>query len=349
VNPLVSVVIPTYNRAHLIGRTIDSVLGQSYDNVELVIVDDGSKDNTRDVIVGKYDARVRYFEKPNGGPASARNFGFREARGDYVALLDSDDTWHSWKLTLQIRCMEKYRDLGMTWTDMEMIDPDGKVVDPAYLRHMYSNYRNFTNEEIFSSTVPLRELAPELSDVVGDGKLRTGNIFSNMVMRNLVHTSTVVLRRDRLQKVVGFNESLKYSGEDFDFHLRTTREGPVGLLDISAIRYQQGMPDRLTSKKYAIHMADNLLRTIEPVIARDRALINLPDRMIRRMLAKAHAWAAYERLELGQTGGARKHYLQSLLHWPWQPEIAKPLFFAALPLGMGVALRRRLQRLKNGE
>jgi GT2 family glycosyltransferase len=349
VNPLVSVVIPTYNRAHLIGRTIDSVLAQSYPNVELVIVDDGSKDDTRGVIAGKYDQRVRYFAKPNGGPASARNFGFREARGDYVALLDSDDTWHPWKLTLQIGCMEKHRQLGMTWTDMEMIDPDGKVVDPAYLRKMYSCYRWFSNEQIFSESHPLLEVAPALGGVVGEARLRIGNIYSNMVMGNLVHTSTVVLRRDRLEKVVGFNETLKYSGEDFDFHLRTTREGPVGLLDLPAIRYQQGMPDRLTAKKYAIHMADNLLRTIEPVIARDRALINLPDRMIRRMLAKAHAWAAYERLELGETAGARDHYLRSLKLWPWQPEIAKPLFFAALPLGMGVALRRRLQRLKNGE
>ena len=109
------------------------------------------------------------------------------------------------------------------------------------------------------------------------------------------------------------------------------------------------MPDRLTAKKYAIHMADNLLRTIEPVIERDRAMIKLPDRMIRRMLARAHAWAAFERLEIGETAGARDHYLRSLLLWPWQPEIAKPLFFAALPLGMGVALRRRLQRLKNGD
>jgi GT2 family glycosyltransferase len=345
--PLVSVVIPTYNRAHLIGRTVESALGQTHTNVELVIVDDGSKDNTKEVIAGKYgnDARVRYFQKVNGGPASARNHGFREARGDYVALLDSDDTWHPWKLSLQIRAMEKYRDLGMTWTDMEMIDPDGKVVDPRYLRKMYSCYRRFSNDQIFSQTIALKELAPELD--VGDAKLRMGTIFSNMVMGNLVHTSTVVLRRERLEKVVGFNESLRYSGEDYDFHLRTTREGPVGLLDISAIRYQQGMPDRLTAKKYAIHMADNLLKTIEPIIEKDRDKINLPDSMIRRTLAKAHAWVAYERLELGQASAAREHYFRSLRLWPWQPEIAKPLFFAALPLGLGVLLRRRLQQLKS--
>jgi GT2 family glycosyltransferase len=163
-----------------------------------------------------------------------------------------------------------------------------------------------------------------------------------------VHTSTVVLRRSRLEKVKGFNESLRYSGEDYDFHLRTSREGPVGLLDLATIRYQQGMPDRLTAKRYAIYMAENLLRTIEPVIKNDRALIHLPDKMIRKTLAKAHAWVAYERLELGQARPAFEEYLRSLRQWPWQPELAKPLFFAALPFGTGVLLRRRLQAWRRG-
>ena len=123
--PLVSVVVPTFNRAHLIGRTIASVLGQTHRRVEVIVVDDGSTDATREAIARDHggDERVRYFRKENGGPASARNFGFRYARGAYVALLDSDDTWLPWKLSLQIRCMERDPRVGMTWTDMEMIDP----------------------------------------------------------------------------------------------------------------------------------------------------------------------------------------------------------------------------------
>src|SRR5690349_10342119 len=99
--PPVSVVVPTHNRARTLGRTIESVLAQTYPSVELVIVDDGSSDDTGEVIARGWgaDARVRYLKKPNGGPASARNFGFRAARGEYVALLDSDDTWHPWKLS----------------------------------------------------------------------------------------------------------------------------------------------------------------------------------------------------------------------------------------------------------
>lgn len=347
-SPLVSVVVPTYNRAHLIGRTIESALGQSYDPIEIVIIDDGSTDDTAEVIAARWgnDARVRYFKKENGGPAGARNAGFARSRGEYVALLDSDDTWEPWKLSLQIRCMEQNPELGMTWTDMAMIDETGQVVDPTYLRHMYTAYRWFTNDELFPRSQALRDVAPELAPVVGDSRLFIGQIFSNMIMGNLVHTSTVVLRRERLQRVQGFNEALRFSGEDYDFHLRTCREGPVGLLDVSAIRYQQGMPDRLTGKKYRIHMAENLLRTIQPVIEHDRRDIHLPDRMIRQKLAEAHAWAAWENLDLGEAVTARRHYMKSLQHWPWQPRLAKPLFFATLPWGSGLVLRRWLQAAK---
>jgi GT2 family glycosyltransferase len=346
--PLVSVVVPTYNRASLIGRTIESVLAQTYPAVEVVVVDDGSSDDTQERIAERYggDARVRYFHQENAGPAMARNAGFAQARGEYVALLDSDDTWFPWKLSLQVRCMQRYPELGMTWTDMQMIDPSDQVVDPAYLRHMYSAYAWFTNDQIFPHTWPLSEIAPDLADVVGAAPLRVGNIFSKMIMGNLVHTSTVVLRRDRLARVKGFDESLRRTGEDYDFHLRTCREGPVGLLDLPAIRYQQGLPDRLTAKHLRLKMAQNLLRTIEPVVARDRASIDLPDHMIRRTLAKAHAWVAYEHLERGEVGPARKHYLQSLRQRPWQPALAKPISFAALPFGAGPVLRRKLRSLK---
>jgi glycosyltransferase involved in cell wall biosynthesis len=347
--PLVSVVVPTFNRARVVGRTIESALAQTHEAIEVVVVDDGSTDDTKAAIEKSYggDARVRYVHKTNGGPASARNVGFEHARGEYVALLDSDDTWHPWKLALQIQCMERDPDLGMTWTDMEMIDPSGAVVDPAYLRTMYHAYRGVTNEQLFSRSTPLREIAPELADVVGDAPLRTGNLFSRMILGNHVHTSTVVLRRERLAKVRGFDETLRYSGEDYDFHLRTCREGTVGLLDLPAIRYQQGMPDRLTANRYAVHMAENALRTVERAIARDRGAIDLPDEVIRHRLAKAHAWVAREHLERGEVDEARTHLRASLREERWQPELAREIILAALPFGAGVNLRRQLRAVRS--
>ena len=347
-SPLVSVVIPSYNRAHVVGEAIKSVLGQSYDAVEAIVVDDGSTDETPDRMQRDWgnESRVRYFRKANGGPSNARNHGFAQARGAYVALLDSDDTWQPWKLSVQIACMEKHRQLGMTWTDMAMIDPNGQVADPNYLRHMYNAYRWWSNEQLFSETHALREIAPDFAGTVGDGRLRIGQIFSNMIMGNLVHTSTVVLRRDRLDQVKGFDESLGWPGEDYNFHLRTCREGPVGLVDVPAIRYQQGMADRLTAPHLRFKLALNTLRTIEPVIERERDKIQLPENMLRRKLAEVHAWYADENLENGELAVARKHYLLSLKFWPWQPKVVKPFAFAAMPFGTGLVLRKWLRTAK---
>src|SRR5438874_464059 len=102
--PLVSVVTPTYNRAHCLQRTIDSVLAQTHSRLELILLDDGSTDDTRRMIERRYrdEPRVRYFHQANGGVSQARNAALRQVTGDYVAFVDSDDYWRPWKLELQL-------------------------------------------------------------------------------------------------------------------------------------------------------------------------------------------------------------------------------------------------------
>jgi len=111
-NSLVSIIIPTYNRAHLIGETLDSVLAQTYQNWECIIVDDGSTDNTNEV-VGKYlnkDNRFKYYHRPDEhlpGGNGARNYGFKMSQGEYVNWFDDDDLMHKDKLTIQIKLLQK--------------------------------------------------------------------------------------------------------------------------------------------------------------------------------------------------------------------------------------------------
>src|SRR5262245_27222824 len=139
---LVSVVIPSYNRAYCIAKTIDSVLAQTHRNVEVIVADDGSKDDTRSVIERTYghDARVRYVQQTNQGVSAARNCGLREARGEYIALLDSDDVWLPWKLEAQLRCLDALPKAGMVWTDMSAVNPAGEVLYPRYLAKFYTAY-----------------------------------------------------------------------------------------------------------------------------------------------------------------------------------------------------------------
>lgn len=104
--PLVSVVIPTFNRAHIVTRAIDSVLAQTYRPCEILVVDDGSTDNTADVLQS-YADRIVYVRQKNSGPAAARNRGIRESKGEFVAFLDSDDVWLETKIERQATLLQR--------------------------------------------------------------------------------------------------------------------------------------------------------------------------------------------------------------------------------------------------
>lgn len=340
---LVSIVLPTYNRGYCIDRTLDSVMCQTYTNFELLIVDDGSTDNTADMVRERYgrESRFKYFVQKNSGVSVARNLALGHARGEYVAFIDSDDAWRPWKLELQVACMEFLpEDVGMIWTEMEAIDAAGRVTDPRHLRNYYGAYRWFDNDSLFRTSYNLRDILPRAPLPDTAARLCVGDLFSPMLMGNLVHTPTVMLRRTRLERVTGFDESLIRAGGDYDFHLRTCREGEVAFLDAPAIQYQSGAGDRLTGSETSLQRGRNFLKTISGPLAHDRARIKLPARMIDEVLAEAHGWIGEDALRLGLHAEARTHLYQSLRHKPWQPRVALLGTAALLP---GSATPRLLQ------
>jgi len=144
-NPVISVVMPTYNRAHLISRAIHSVLNQTYENLELIIVDDGSTDNTEQVVQSFNDTRLKYIKQPkNSGAAAARNTGIEAALGAYIAFLDSDDEWLPHKLEKQVKAFSVAPpEVGVVYSGIWWLE-DGKtkyfsypnnIKKDGYLRH----------------------------------------------------------------------------------------------------------------------------------------------------------------------------------------------------------------------
>ena len=210
-NHTVSVIIPTYNRATSIGASIQSVLDQTWQDFEIIIVDDGSTDNTRQVIEEFKDDRIRYIclEK-NGGASHARNIGIGQAGSEFIAFLDSDDEWMPEKLEKQMQVM------------LQASDKVGLV----YCRMRGSR----GNEE------PI--ICPELS-LKKEGL--AGNLLRNLVRSNVIGTPAMLVRKKCLEQTGGFDEGLRCL-EDWELVLRIAERWEIAFVDdiLVEVHFSQG-------------------------------------------------------------------------------------------------------------
>ncbi len=145
-NPIFSIITPTYNRSHIIGKTIESVLGQKYKDFEHIIIDDGSTDNTEEVVLSFKDDRIRYFKKENEERGIARNHGISHARGEYICFLDSDDIYYSNHLLEAANYLEVHTDCIFLYQPFEVMTQKGKVIRK-------NNFSNLSVEEIAFNNV----------------------------------------------------------------------------------------------------------------------------------------------------------------------------------------------------
>src|SRR5690348_13004759 len=125
--PLVSAAITTYNRARYLPEAIESILAQTIRDLEIVVVDDGSTDDT-DAVVAPYLGRVRYVRQANGGRAAARNAAVRLARGELIGFCDSDDRWLPDRLERQLQALESWPEVGMVHGQVELVDDAGRAL-----------------------------------------------------------------------------------------------------------------------------------------------------------------------------------------------------------------------------
>jgi glycosyltransferase involved in cell wall biosynthesis len=196
-NPKVSVIIPTYNREATVRNAIESVLAQTFSDLEVIVVDDGSSDATGRMLQETYGGRIRYFAQENQGVSSARNKGLAEARGEWIALLDSDDLWEKDKLEWQFKALERFGpQCGCCYTDTRFFNyPETRTM----FQLAEESYRH--EETMGINTDLLRAL------------LKPGG--AGMV----VCTCGLLMRADLVAKSGGFNPGLRF-GEDSEFMFR---------------------------------------------------------------------------------------------------------------------------------
>lgn len=185
---LVSAIIPVYNQERYLAEAIESVLGQTFEDVELIVVDDGSTDRTPEIIAG-YRGGLRAFREPNSGWASALNLGIREARGEWIGWLSSDDLWEPPKLARQFEALQKSPSAGVIYTDDLVIDSEGRVLG----RRQFPSPRT-----------------------------RRARLLG-IVRHCFINGSSTLVRRDVFERVGLFDEKDRYTA-DYDLWLRIAEE-----------------------------------------------------------------------------------------------------------------------------
>ncbi|MCF8068038.1 MAG: glycosyltransferase [Desulfobacterales bacterium] len=223
--PVISIIIPTYNRDWIIRDAVNSVLSQNYNNFELIVVNDGSTDDTSDIL-DEYGDQINVIYQENRGVSAARNLGISKSSGQYVAFLDSDDTWLPDKLSCQIDFFRNNPAALICQTE-EIWVRNGKRVNPKYKHQKLS-----------------------------------GLIFESSLALCLVSPSAVMIDKKLFNMVGLFDESLP-ACEDYDLWLRTSYRIPIHLIDVPHIIKRGGHDDQLSSNpcldRYRIQSIKNII------------------------------------------------------------------------------------------
>lgn len=318
-DPVVTVVVPTYNRAGLIGAAIDSVLRQTYSDFEIIVVDDGSTDDT-EAVVGAYGDRVRYVRTSNGGSGHARNVGMRHARGRYLTFLDSDDLLYPYALELETSLLDRFPDVAMVCAEMTGFDDHGFLERYHLKTYHHPTFRDPSNtyEKFYSSSLPLKE-----ATALPDGLVREdpstlerrayhGNIFDSYLVDFVLCQNTAMLRREVVAVIGERNEHVPFY-EEMDYLLRLSRHHRILFADVPTykLRYHDGQVSttaRSDGKYVWMRKQRILLRVIKRHVMADRAYYERHRERLDRHLAHLHRAVAVPLLLLSGSPAAEARY-----------------------------------------
>jgi len=192
--PLVSVVVPVYNDEKTIEETLASILSQDYKNLEIIVINDGSTDGTS-AILSHYNDKVKIIYQANAGSAVARTQGIKSAHGKYIAFIDADDLWVSWKISTQVDFLERHQDIGMVYNKWIELHDDADCLPKS---------------------------AQDANELFAIDKEKSGWLYTRLLMECIVHTSSVLILKKICDEVGGFDPILR-RGQDYDYWLRVSQ------------------------------------------------------------------------------------------------------------------------------
>jgi len=281
----VSLIIATFNHARFLDAAIDSALAQTLGAVDVIVVDDGSTDDTP-AVLARYAGRVRVLRQPNRGLAAARNAGLAAARGTYVAFLDADDVMAPTKLAAQLEVLERSPTIGWTYCD------------------------------VLIETVATRTTVTASERFGYGARALDGWLFPELIHGNFIPAIAPMIRRTALDAAGGFDERLT-ALEDWDMWLRLSLLAEARYTPAVLVTYRirpGGMSeDRARMDKNRFCVLDKINRT-RPVALESLGSVG------RRIIADTHNWLGKEAYASGDWSEARRRFAASVLTVPWQRE-----------------------------
>lgn len=262
--PTVSVIIPTWNRAAWLTATVESALGQTVPPLEVIVVDDGSTDDTA-AVAARLGPWVRYVRQDNAGVAAARNTGARAARGDLLAFLDCEDVWVPEKLEIQLAALATCSEAGWSVTDCTVIDLENRpVAGPQGFLRIFPPFRStgLAPAEFFGWDLERRTVHAGGREVA----VYTGDPFRLLFAGNFGLPSSALVWRTVFQKTCGFDPSWRLAEETEFFH-RLAAGSRVAVVMERLVLYRVGQAGALTSPANTVTLVRNALRSQDQAAA----------------------------------------------------------------------------------
>jgi glycosyltransferase involved in cell wall biosynthesis len=321
--PLVSVIIPAYNCESFISSAIDSVLAQTYKNYELIVVDDGSIDETRDKIL-KYNDKIKYIYQVNGGVAKARNTGIKYSRGSYIAFLDADDIWEKYKLEIQMSFFMKKKEVDLIFCNFRNIKNKSLVTGISYedTFNIFKEY-NVKLENIFEYKSFMK---------CGNNTITFfwGEIYKYLFLGNFILPSSVLFKKYSLNNVGLLNENFRVA-EETEFFLRYSMNNVIGFIDHPLLYYELPEQGNLSGKKNTEKLIKNALKCQINFIMHNNNICTTDNTLFKKGISMTYCRLAYYYLSEYRIAESRKYALYGISTCMWNTKAYIILLIGLFP------------------
>jgi len=305
--PRVSVIMPTFNCARFLPRALESVFAQTFTDYEVIVADDGSTDDTREVLA-PYSGKITYLFQPNRGPSSARNLALSKASGEFIAYLDADDMWYPHKLERQVAFLDAHREYGLLHSDASFVDESDRILFHAYFRERPRT-------------------------------VARGSCLMQLLRKNSIHMPTVLEKRECVERVGRFDERLR-NGEDYLHWILVAMEGVTfAYIDEPLALYRKTTGSLSSNERGDFEGVVTLFG-----ILLDEQFLALrcgqgAAEIVRDRLYAPHRELAYLERTEGSTPQARRRLISLIREWPLRSELYVELLKSCVPFALATRIR----------